>query len=113
MAKTLLEQAAVIRDEQSDGQNTAQRVGALLVSIVEKLDLALTSESITAERDARISADDALQTSISAETTARTTAINSILANLGSVSTAVNSASSTATSALNRANAAILSERRG
>ncbi|MBR4041304.1 MAG: hypothetical protein IKJ09_03265, partial [Bacteroidaceae bacterium] len=113
MANTLLEQAAVIRDEQSDGKNTAYRVGALLVSIIEKLDQALTSESITAERNERVSADDALRTSISAETSARTTAINSILTTLGSVSTAVNSASSTATSALNKANAAIPSSQKG
>lgn len=113
MANTLLEQAAVIRDEQSNGKNTAYRVGALLVSIIEKLDQALTSESITAERNERVSADDALRTSISAETSARTTAINSILTTLGSVSTAANSASSTATSALNKANAAIPSSQKG
>ena len=45
--QNLLEQATVIRDESQQGMNTAERVGRLLVEIVQGLGQTLTSDNVT------------------------------------------------------------------
>lgn len=52
MAKNLLEQATIIRDETQDGLNTAYRIGALFIDVISKLGLTLTAENISVEATA-------------------------------------------------------------
>src|SRR5574344_505379 len=49
---TLYEQAVVIRDESGEKQNTAYRVGTILLGIIEALSQTLNSSNITIESDA-------------------------------------------------------------
>lgn len=59
----LKSQADLIRYEDSEGQNTAERVGKMLVDIIEATDSALTTEA-----QQRESKDNALQTTLNSTT---------------------------------------------
>ena len=99
----LKSQADIIRHEDGEGKNTAERVGKVLVDLIEAADSSLTTE--TQQREQK---DNALQQSLTVTSNTATTAYNEASAAKAAASKAqatADSAKSTASTALDKANA--------
>ena len=67
----LKSQAELIRNEDSEGKNTAERIGKVLVEIIEN-----TDQSLTTETNERTSKDNTLQQAVTVASNTATTAYN-------------------------------------
>ena len=94
---TLKSQADLIRYEDGEGKNTAERVGKVISEIIEN-----TDQSLTTETNERVSQDNALQQSVTIASNTATTAYNEAK----DAKTKVAAAQSTANAAKTTADAA-------
>lgn len=94
---TLKSQADLIRYEDGEGKNTAERVGKVISEIIEN-----TDQSLATETNARVSQDNALQQSVTIASNTATTAYNEAK----DAKTKVAAAQSTANAAKTTADAA-------
>lgn len=94
---TLKSQADLIRYEDGEGKNTAERVGKVISEIIEN-----TDQSLTIETNERVSQDNALQQSVTIASNTATTAYNEAK----DAKTKVAAAQSTANAAKTTADAA-------
>lgn len=101
---TLKSQADLIRYEDGEGKNTAERVGKVISEIIEN-----TDQSLTTETNERVSQDNALQQSVTIASNTATTAYNEAKdakSKAVAAQNSANAAQSTADSAKATANAA-------